>query len=255
MNGKLNVYVFFYLIIILLFSGCGKGIYGIISRSQKDPEDFSMKVESFLAEREIKCSWEEDERCDKYILMRSEDRPELKFKEVYAGEGEGYTDKWLREGERYIYRLDKVRGKVKFKGNVHYMGIYGKEVEDEYEPNNEREQAVKLINDKQGNVYYYRSYEGVVLEDEDWYKIELPGKWKAVITIVYDASNQPFVITLPYNGKKERPATNGTVEIRNDFDEAKYMRFKVSLDKNIVTSGGASGAFYTYTVRIVSMGP
>lgn len=242
------------IIVIVIFNGaCGTGVYEIVSRDQRDPDNFYVNVDSFSEENVIKCIWEEDERCDKYILMRSEDKNVLKFKEVYNGEGTEYEDRVLKEDTRYIYRLDKIRGKKRFLGNIHYMGIYSKQVKDVYEPNDRKEKAVLLQNDIQGNVYYYRSHEGTVLEDEDWYKVRIPAKRKAKVAIVYDAANSPFIITMPYNGHTEKPETNKSVIITNDTDYERELRFKVSLDRNIVVSGSAGGECYPYTLRLLSI--
>ncbi len=242
------------IIIIVIFNiGCGTGVYEIISRDQGDPDEFAIEVDSFSEENKIKCKWSEDERSDKYILMRSEDKPLLKFKEVYNGKAKEYEDRVLKEDTRYIYRLDKLRGKKRFYGKVHYMGIYSKDVNDVYEPNDKKGEAELLQSDKQGNVYYYRSHEGSILEDEDWYKVRIPGKRQAKVTIIYDAVNLPFIITKPYNGDKERPATNAVIILRNDMDYEQELSFKISLDRNIVVSGSAGGAFYPYTVRLLSI--
>ena len=242
------------IIVIVIFNGaCGTGVYEIVSRDQRDPDNFYVNVDSFSEENVIKCIWEEDERCDKYILMRSEDKNVLKFKEVYNGEGTEYEDRVLKEDTRYIYRLDKIRGKKRFLGNIHYMGIYSKQVKDVYEPNDRKEKAVLLQNDIQGNVYYYRSHEGTVLEDEDWYKVRIPAKRQATIAIVYDAANLPFIITKPYNGSSEKPANNVGIIIKNDTDVEKELSFKISLDRNIVVSGSAGGGCYPYTLRLISL--
>ena len=238
---------------IVIYGGCGSGIYGIIARDQGDPDTFYLNVDSFSEENVIRCSWAKDERSDRYIVMRSEDREPLRFEKVYEGEGTRYEDAVLKEDTRYLYRLDKVRGKKDFKGKSHYMGIYSKQVKDVYEPNDKKENAVLLESDKQANVYYYRSTEGTILEDEDWYKIRVPARRQAKIMIIYDVVNQPFVITKPYNGEEERPATNSAVEIKNDTDYEKELRFKISLDKNIVVSGSAGGTCYRYTLRLLSI--
>ena len=252
MKGK-GMPVVLILCSLLIFSGCGNGIYEIVTRDQGDPDTFYLKVESFSEENVIRCSWAKDERSDKYIVMRSEDREPLRFEKVYEGEGTTYEDAVLKEDTRYLYRLDKVRGKKGFTGKTHYMGIYSKQVKDVYEPNDKKEHAVLLESDKQANVYYYRSTEGTILEDEDWYKVRVPARRQAKITIIYDAVNQPFIITKPYNGEEERPATNSAVEIKNNTDGEKELRFKISLDKNIVVSGSAGGVYYSYTLRLLSI--
>jgi len=239
------------LISSMVYFSCGSGIYDVLSRDQRDPDNFTVTVDSFSAENAIRCSWEKDERCDTYVLMRSEDKSVLRFEEAYRGDAVEYEDKVLKEDTRYLYRLDKIRGTKRFKGGVHYLGLYNKQVKDVYEPNDQKEQAVLLENDKQGNIYYYRSHEGSIVEDEDWYKVRLPARRQAKITIVYDALHQPFIVTKPYNSSIERPATNVPVVIRNDTDYETELRFKISLDNNIVVSGSAGGAYYPYTLRLL----
>ena len=94
---------------IVIYSGCGSGIYGIVARDQGDPDTFYLNVDSFSEENVIRCSWAKDERSDRYIVMRSEDREPLYFEKVYEGEGTRYEDAVLKEDTRYLYRLDKVR--------------------------------------------------------------------------------------------------------------------------------------------------
>ena len=67
---------------VMLFSGCGNGLYEIISRDQGEPDNFYVKGVSFSEENKIRCSWGKDERSDRYILMRSEDKVPLAFEKV-----------------------------------------------------------------------------------------------------------------------------------------------------------------------------
>ena len=47
---------------IVIYGGCGNGIYGIVARDQGDPDTFYLNVDSFSEENVIRCSWAKDER-------------------------------------------------------------------------------------------------------------------------------------------------------------------------------------------------
>jgi len=61
-----------------------------------------------MNEHTIYLSWESDDACDKYRLMRSYDQSVLNFFCVYAGTATNYIDVDLNDSNRYIYKLDKI---------------------------------------------------------------------------------------------------------------------------------------------------
>ncbi len=238
---------------VLILGGCGNMVYDILARSYEDPDNFEIRVKSFEREREINCEWDSDERSDEYILMRSEDgkESELKFKEVYRGKRRQYTDKYLKEDKKYLYRLDKVRGKKKFKGRQYYLGVFNGKRRDRFEPNDNEGSATKLDEERSSNVYYYRSWTGIYIEDEDWYEVEIPGFWNASVKLIYGYGDTPFIITFSDNSQEEHPPSNTKIVVTNRSKEKQIKRFKVSLDKAKVGGGGLNvSSFYTYRIKV-----
>lgn len=238
-------------LVCLCLISCDSGMYELVSRPQNDPYDFSMKVDSFDEENKIKCSWEKDLAADKYILMRSDDMQNLKFKEIYSGEDLSYIDMNLPDNKKYIYRLDKIRGSARFIGTKHFLGVYNDKKRDEYEPNDIKWKSCFLEDPKRANLYYYSSYDGAVIEDVDWYKVKIKPKRMVEISITYSAGQPVFIVSLPPNGDELKPASDAPFKIRNDDHEEKYFYFKVKIDKTLFSPLTAS-TFYTYTLKLIS---
>lgn len=237
--------------LFFMLLSCDSGLYSLISRPQKAPDNFAFVVDSFNTEYEIYCSWEADILADKYILLRSEDSSSLNFQQIYSGEALSYVDTNLKDNTQYIYRLDKVRGEKRFVGNRYYLGVFGQKKRDAYEPNNSIETATYLESPKQANLYYYTSAKGIVVYDIDWYQVRIKAHRMVNITLTYDAVDPVFKVTLPPNGDEQCPANNHSFEIRNNSNEEKDFYFNVQLDKGKFTPTG-SAAFFTYTVKLVS---
>ena len=238
-----------WLLFILL--GCDNGLCTLVSRIQKEPDKFELKVDSFRKEYEIYCIWEYDELADEYILMRSEDSANLSFNKIYVGKGLSYIDCDLKNNTKYIYRLDKVRGERILIGNRLYLGVFSEKKADAYEPNNIEASATFLESPKQGNVYYYTSEKGMVVSDIDWYCVRIKANRQVNLTLTYDASQPVFRVVLPPNGDEKCPANNQEFQIRNDTIEEKDFYFSIELDKDLFGQTG-SAAFFTYTVKLIS---
>lgn len=239
------------LCLLFILAGCDSGLYTLVSRAQKDPDTFEIKVDSFSKEYEIYCIWEHDELADKYILMRSEDSTDLHFNKIYVGKGISYIDCDLKDNTKYIYRLDKVRGDKKFLGNRFYLGVFSEKKDDAYEPNNSASTATFLESPKQGNVYYYTSEKGIIVSDIDWYWVRIKANRQVNLTLTYDAASPVFRVILPPNGDEKCPANNQEFQIRNDTNEKKDFYFSIQIDKGQFGQTN-SAAFFTYTVKLMS---
>ena len=55
--------------------------------------------------------------------MRSVDQNILSFSCIYEGKDTSYTDTEITSGNRYIYRLDKIRGTKIFEGKTYGYGF------------------------------------------------------------------------------------------------------------------------------------
>lgn len=240
-----------FLWLTFLVAGCDNGLATLIFRPQKAPETFDIDIQSFTLENKIICSWKEDVLTDEYILLRSEDTVPLNFSQVFVGNSFFYEDSNLKDNTKYIYRLDKIRGKNRFTGKKHYLGVFGEKKRDAYEPNNSINKATYLEKPKQANLYYYVSLEGIQLFDVDWYIVRVKANRVINLSLTYDATRSLFKVILPPNGQEIRPANNQSFQIRNDTEKEKYFYFSVQLDKDQFAPTGVS-AFYTYTIKLIS---
>lgn len=244
-------------VLIFMTWSCRPGVYEILSRDTSDPRVDKGVVESFKESHTITMKWQEDTAADTYIVERAVDAQILDFKKVYEGEGLSYADRGLVNGQRYIYRLKKTRGKKVFGPYEEGFGVSSLVTEDEYEPNNLKEQAVLLsTNPLDMNMYFYESENGLTIYDEDWFCIDVPPLRRASITIrdsevVGDDEPTHFRI---YEDKLDSDDVSQLVQVwlRNTEREAKRIYFKIYPDENRfrVTSGGA---IIRYTIQMGSI--
>jgi len=180
------VRLFYLLIAAFLILGCSPGTYEMLSRTTDDPVAIRPKVESFLESNVIFINWDYDAAADEYILERAYDSPSLVFETIYSGKDLEYVDRDLGEieGQRFLYRLKKRRGKETFGPSHEALGVNTVLINDPH-GHNTKETALQLetINFI-ANMYYYRSYNGVELYNEHWYFIEIPPIRRATFVIV-----------------------------------------------------------------------
>jgi hypothetical protein len=159
-------------------------MYELLTRSTDDPVVVEPVIESFVKSYAIYAWWESDKGADEYILERARDGPEaLVWETVYRGEGTSYTDGGLENNMMYVYRLSKRRGKETFGPSAEAAGVSSLVSRDIYR-NDTMEQAVRLeTKDYIANIYYYRTYGGLEIIDEDWYYIEIPPLRQASVVV------------------------------------------------------------------------
>jgi len=170
--------------ILLILAGCSPGMYEMLHRTTDDPIIVKPLVESFVESNAIFASWDADEGADEYILERAEDNPvSLAYETVYKGTGTEYADNELEEGKRYIYRLSKRRGNETFGPSEEMFGVSSLVCRDIYR-NDKMEDAVQLESkDYIANIFYYRTYGGLEIIDEDWYFIDIPPLRQASVVV------------------------------------------------------------------------
>jgi len=171
-------------LLLLVLTGCNPGMYEMLHRTIDDPVIVKPNVESFVESNAIFVNWKEDEGADEYILERAEDiSGSLVYRVVYRGTGTSYADRGLEEDIRYIYRLSKRRGKEVFGPSPEAMGVSSLVCRDVYR-NDTMADALRLESiDYIANIYYYRSYGGLEIYDEDWYYIEIPAMRQASVVV------------------------------------------------------------------------
>jgi len=250
-------------VIVLLFalSGCNPGMYDMLHRTMDDPKIVSPNVESFVESNSIFVNWEYDEGADEYILERAQDSLVLSFSTVYRGTGTAYADRGLEGETRYIYRMFKRRGSEIFGPSPEVIGVSSMVSRDVYRNDTmetaERLETIGYI----ANIYYYRTYNGLEIMDEDWYYIEIPALRKASI-VVNDSKvaeqNRPTHFECYEYAREAFPVVHllDFWIINNEMETKRYY-FKLYPAKLQFVGVGvpAGGDIVRYTISIGSIVP
>ncbi len=165
-------------------SCCGAGLLDEMDRVTADPTISAPKAVSFVTENQIGLSWDSDKAADLYVLERANDAPNPAYKEVYRGTAVSFTDADVADQSRFLYRLNKVKGEKAFGPSGAVMGIGSATCGDVHEPNDTWDQATPI--DYHGcfsNLFYYRSYSGLEVQDADWYSVIVPPAKNANIVV------------------------------------------------------------------------
>lgn len=246
----------------VLLTGCNPGMYEMLHRSVDDPVIVEPVIESFVESCTIFARWEFDEGADEYILERAEDSPsELVYETVYQGKETAYTDAELEDSKRYIYRLSKRRGKQLFGPSGEVPGVSSLVCRDIYK-NDTMEEASRLETiDYIANIYYYRTYGGLELIDEDWYYIELPPFRQASVVLNdsrVEESDRPTHFDYYEYGRDHNPVRQlkDFWIINNELETKKYY-FKLYPSKLQFVGAGipAGGDIVQYRISIGSIVP
>jgi hypothetical protein len=247
---------------LLVLAACSPGMYELLTRTMDDPAVVAPVTESFVKSYTISTWWEADAAADEYILERAEDGPApLAWQTVYRGNGTAYVDGGLGDGMRYIYRLSKRRGKETFGPSAGVIGVSSLVCRDVYR-NDTMEQAVRLESkDYIANIYYYRTYGGLEVIDEDWYYIEIP-PFRQASVVVNDSqvaeADQPTHFEYYEYGRDHSPVRQlkDFWIINNELETRRYY-FKLYPAKLQFVGVGvpAGGAIVQYRISIGSIIP
>lgn len=171
-----NYIIIFLLLSIFCTTGCKTNIFQEeLFRTTSDPIDETPLIDSLSREKTIYISWNEDEGADLFRLMKASDNANLIFKCIYEGTDTNYTDINLNDNERYIYRLDKIRGTKLFQGKKYAYGYSAECAEDACEPNDKETDATLLEYDLTCNlpcVSYITDNKSDI--DCDWFYVIIP---------------------------------------------------------------------------------
>ena len=221
------------------------------SRTRPMPAAATPVVKSFRADGYIQISWQNDEGADAYRLMRSNDGPLLSYRQVYLGSALQYLDNEVdsQTQVRYIYKLNKIRNGTEYEGDRIALGVSVLTQEDNHEPNNTEAEATILESALEANLYCYGFSQNMILEDIDWYKVNIPPGKKANIAVSYanEANTGFFWLYIPYF-----PETtiehNQAFQVTNDGSVQKYVAFAIRPNRTEFLYNGAGGSIQGYTI-------
>lgn len=177
---------------VVLYTSCKNPVGDVMLRTYADPFDQAPVVDSMRDEEKIYISWDKDEACDEYILLRTADSVNPRFDEVYRGTDLGYLDSGLNVNGKYLYRLDKVRGKKTFISEKKGYGFCSPKRRDVYD--NHTKQTALFLNPSVSNLNIYIAIfsDGYVMYEEDWFYIRVPAR--SISTIVVNQT-EPITTT------------------------------------------------------------
>ncbi len=171
----------FVIALAILAASCGSALFGTLSRSAGDPAVVTPRATSMETPLAVTLDWDADEAADYYVLERRRDTESSQYAEVYRGTGTRYADS-PAEG-RYYYCLTKVRGERDFGPSRPAFAVSSPVARDEYEPDDGMAEARLLESAAIANMYYFRGSDGQVLSDADWYRVTLPPRSVAYLTL------------------------------------------------------------------------
>lgn len=248
------------LILFLLFlNGCSSEIIDALSRPNEDPTYEKPVVSSFQKVNAISISWTKDECADEYILERSIDLAVPSYSVVYRGKSTAYEDVGLIDGDCFLYRLIKIRGGRVYSPSLSIYGVSSSLVKDEFEDNDIKENATRLLSDRISNMFYYISYDGQQVYDVDWYYVDLGPKRKAQVAIIEQVplAGDATHYAVNVNGTISNVKNDIAFEICNTEDVERKIFFTIEPVKAVFLTGLPSqygGGVVSYTIKLLSVG-
>lgn len=237
-----------------LFTSCENPIADVLLRTYSDPFDQAPVVDSFSERKKIFISWDKDEGADEYILMRAEDATNPQFAKIYRGRQLNYKDEKINEGTRYLYRLDKTRGKRTFISEKKGYGYCASRINDTLK-NNFKKDAVEILSDRTNMVLYYgRFCDGTEIFEEDYFYVNIPPQMQAEIVLTQQnpSSSSGRYIEYVDDGCPAVPFPTQSVKFRNSDTVWQKRIFSLSLDKSCVLSEGVYMVTYDIALAHIS---
>jgi len=248
----------FLLASMLLASSCAQNEFGsLLFRTTEDPFPDTPEADSLSLERTVYLSWQEDDAADTFRLMRSPDKETLSFSCIYEGKETSHTDTDLADGGKYIYRLDKTRGRMLFEGKRAAFGWSSGCRNDECEPNNTEETAAFLEHDRICSLPCIGFITGgAEIIDEDWFYAVIPPMRQADIVIGQQglensAAGAETNLRIQLKGLESQPVKHlKAYSIKNPGYETRRFYFKIFPERTSLAPGGSFLTTIEYTVSL-----
>ena len=260
-------------VVCLVLAACSLGMNDMLGRTTDDPFEEIPNVVSFNGDYSIMVSWSRDAAADEYYLYRAADNIIPQYQLIYRGPLTEYKDTFslTQDGYPYLYRLGKRRGQRRFEDLITpgkaALGIVSVSKRDDYEPNDTLAQATHLsYNELFANSWFYTSNttDGISIYDDDWYCVDIPARWIAVITLndidaLGNTDYSHFKLEIWGRGTVEI-FSNRPKEIVNPSAYAQRIYFRLYADYaafryNYPMASGGSGRFIQYTIKVANFMP
>jgi hypothetical protein len=244
--------------IALVLASCGEGSIETMERSSDDPVVVAPTVSSFLAEREISLSWPEDDCADEYLLeSASGGAATPSYAVLYKGKDTSFRMSGCEDQSLHLFRLVKLRGEKSFGPSNPVLGVGSSTCRDASEPNDSEASATDLGYQKSANLYYYRSFGGLEIQDVDWYSLKVPPRMVAYVVVEQTwptlGGRASTWMYFAMKGQVPTPIANGQpIAIANYSYVEATMAFEIlPFASDFVGTGGPQGgSLIDYTVRL-----
>jgi hypothetical protein len=235
-----------------------------LDRVLRDPQPSPPRVSCLQQELRIEVSWDADPAAEGFVLERVEDSLVQAYAVVYRGRGTSYTDTDCQDQGRYLYQLSKARGSRLFGPSEAVLGVASDTCSDELEPNDDEAEATELGDfPRQANLFYFRAtpglHPGEVLQDADWFWLQIPPQWTANILITQAGLPQGSEYTYLYFYRKAATpihvVNNQLIAVTNSSPLAQRICFELYLDPAdfILEPTLGGGTLVDYTVSLHSL--
>ena len=259
--GRAGFYFLLFVSILLspvfITSCCNNVFADILLRTYDDPFDEAPDADWFSEEKKIFISWTKDEGADEYILFRAEDSLSPQYEQIYRGKGLSFTDtlsNGLNVNQRYLYKLDKTRGRKTFYGQKKAYAYCCDRSRDIYD-NNTEEKMIKLTSDIDSlNLYYGRFCDGTVIYEEDFFYVVIPPHRQAELVLerISPASSTTNYINYRDKGLPEQTFPPNALQLENRTSEEQVRKIMLCLDSTCVTGAGLYIVTYNFSLANIS---
>ena len=262
--------LFFFLFISLLFASCeGEGKFEkILFRTWDDPFDESPILELITPDGEnpyVHVSWTRDEGADDVVVKRAEDSINPDFEVIFKTTGQDgfltFSDRSIQSNKKYIYKIDKTRGKKNFdsKKLSHIFIDTELVLRSEYS-NTSKISAKELSSVAAGKLYAIKyDCDNSIVRNENWFKIRIGAghkancKFELLETEIPNATQTHikwFVDGQNINGKILKQGEIFEIENADGVDKEYY--FKLFLDDESVS--GKDKAVEVFKIQFLTIG-
>lgn len=242
----------------ITLASCGAGSLESMERSADDPMVVAPTVLSFAAQRSISISWPTDPCADEYVLeSASGSAASPAYSVVYRGTDTSYQEEGCVDQSLHLFRLSKLRGDREFGPSAPVLGVGSVTCEDLWEPNDTADTATDLGYEKDANLYYYRSYGGLEVQDLDWYSLKVPPRMVAYVLVTQTspvlANLEATGMNYAMPGQLSASIKNGAlIALTNYAYTERTIAFEIFPNAAYFIGAGGTdgGSLIDYTVRL-----
>jgi hypothetical protein len=235
------------MIIAAVCIGCSPDFYQTVRRDNDPPLGTKPRVECYVHTKLITVLWDEDEAADEYYLYRktstSGDFTEL----VYAGRDVCYLDTDVENERYYYYELQKRRAETKFPKSDPVLGVAHLVSRDGCEDNNTKERATPfyVYNGVEANLYYCAGEKGTVLEDVDWYQVEMFPHWTYFFQVWFpEGIHEDELRFISETGEAKIIGDDNGFQLDNLDDRPAVLKFCIAANPDRFTVNGSNPVAY-----------